>query len=271
LKNLLRALAFLTIIPLPFVSFERGGKDLADSAAAFPVAGAVIGLIQAILAFLLLLIFPPAPVAVFILAAGFLLTRGLHVDGLADTADGLIGVTDREKSFKAMADSAIGVMGAMALMLLYLLKFTLLSSAGLFFLPLAVFFMPLAGRWAIVVAGSLSEPAFDRGLGDLFLRSLGKVQLLKASLGALLLITLICISLPPLAIPVSSGMAAALLMGALLARYATRRLGGLTGDILGAVSELGELVFLAVFYLTFNHGSFAAALTEVVNSFVSFF
>lgn len=271
MKNLLRALAFLTIIPLPFVSFEQGGKDLADSAATFPVAGAVIGLIQAILAFLLLLIFPPAPVAVLILAAGFLLTRGLHADGLADTADGLIGVTDREKSFKAMADSAIGVMGAVALLLLYLLKFTLLSSAGLFFLPLAVFFMPLAGRWAIVVAGSLSEPAFDRGLGDLFLRSLGPVQLLKASLGAALLLTLICFILPPLAIPVALGMVAALLMGALLSRYATRRLGGLTGDILGAVSELGELGFLLVFYLFFRHGPYAAALEMVVNSIVSFF
>jgi adenosylcobinamide-GDP ribazoletransferase len=271
LKNLLRALAFLTIIPLPFVSFEQGGKDLADSAAAFPVAGAVIGLIQALLAVFLLLILPPEPVAVLILAAGFLLTRGLHADGLADTADGLIGVTDREKSFKAMADSSIGVMGAVALLLLYLLKFTLLSSTGLLFLPLAAFFMPLAGRWAIVVAGSLSEPAFDRGLGDLFLRSLGKIQLFKASLGAVLLLSLICFILPPLAIPVAVGMVAALLLGALLARYASRRLGGLTGDILGAVSELGELVFLVFFYLGFSHGHVEAALTEVVKSFVSFF
>ena len=271
MKSLVRALAFLTIIPLPFVSFEQGGKDLADSAAAFPLAGAVIGLIQAVLAALLLIILPPAPVAVLILAAGFLLTRGLHVDGLADTADGLIGVTDREKSFKAMADSAIGVMGAVALLLLYLLKFTLLSSSGRLFLPLAAFFMPMAGRWAIVLAGSLSKPAFNRGLGDLFLRSLGPVQLFKASLGALLLLSLIFLSLPPLAIPVASGMVAALLIGLLLARYATRRLGGLTGDILGAVSELGELGFLTVFYLVFSHGPFAAALNMVVNSVVSFF
>jgi len=271
MKNLVRALSFLTIIPLPFVSFEPGGKDLADSAAAFPVAGAVIGLIQAILAFLLLLILPPAPVAVLILAAGFLLTRGLHADGLADTADGLIGVTDRDKSFKAMADSAIGVMGAVALLLFYLFKFTLLSSAGMLFLPAAVFFMPLAGRWAIVLAGAFFEPALDRGLGDLFLRSLGLVQLLKASLGALLLLTLIFFCLPPLAIPVASGMAAALLSGLLLTRYATRRLGGLTGDILGAVSELGELGFLVVFYLFFSHGHVGVALSGVVNSFVSFF
>ena len=271
MKNLARALSFLTIIPLPFVSFEQGGKDLADSASAFPLAGAVIGLIQALLAVLLLFILPPAPVAVLILAAGFLVTRGLHADGLADTADGLIGVMDREKSFKAMADSAIGVMGAVVLLIVYLFKFTLLSSAGKLFLPLAVFFMPLAGRWAIVLAGSLSKPALEQGLGDLFLRSLGPAQLLKASLGALLLLSLIFFSVPPLAVPVTAGLAVALLTALLLARYATRRLGGLTGDILGAVSELGELGFLTAFYLVYSHSPFAAALKMVVNSFVSYF
>ncbi len=271
MKNLFRALAFLTIIPLPFVSFEQGEKNLADSAAAFPLAGAVIGLIQAILAALLLRVFPPAPVAVLILAAGFFLTRGLHADGLADTADGLIGVTDREKSFKAMADSAIGVMGAVVLLLFYLLKFTLLSAAGKLFIPVAAFFMPLAGRWAIVLAGSLSQPVFDRGMGDLFLRSLGLVQLFKASLGALLILALAFFGLPPLTTPVALGMVAALLCGVLLTCYATRRLGGLTGDILGAVSELGELGFLVIFYLFFSHGPYAAAIKMAVASLFSFF
>ncbi len=261
----------MTIIPLPFIPFEQGGKDLADSAAAFPLAGAVIGLIQAVPAFLLLLILPPAPAAVLILAVGFLLTRGLHIDGFADTADGLIGVRVREKSFKAMADSAIGVMGAVALLLLYLLKFTLLTSAGKFLLPIAAFYMPLAGRWAIVLAGSLSQPALDRGLGDLFLRNLGAVHLLKASLGAVLISTVTFFGLPQLIIPVVAGMVAALLLGLLLTRYANRRLGGLTGDILGAVNELGELGFLLVFYLVFSYGNYEAAIIRMVNLFAPFF
>jgi adenosylcobinamide-GDP ribazoletransferase len=178
LKNYLRALSFLTIIPLPFVSFDPDSRELSNSAVCFPLAGATIGFIVAAMAWLLLHLF---------------LTRGLHVDGLADTADGLIGTTGREKAFEAMDDSAVGVMGAVSVFFVYLLKFTLLVSLGTYLLPFALFFMPLAGRWAIVFAGTWFGPARDRGLGDLFLSGLRWPVLLKASLlSALLLYLFAC-------------------------------------------------------------------------------
>lgn len=114
MKSYLRALAFLTVIPLPFVRFEADGRELSQAAVYFPLAGATLGLALTGSAWLLLHLLPPAPVAVIALAAGFLLTRGLHLDGLADTADGLIGTTGREKAFKAMEDSATGVMGVVS-------------------------------------------------------------------------------------------------------------------------------------------------------------
>ena len=273
MKNLMRALSFLTVIPLPFVRFEQDGRDLSAAAVAFPLAGAIIGLVQAVLAWLLLLALPSGPTAVLLLAVGFLLTRGLHLDGLADTADGLIGVTDRAKSLKAMADSAIGVMGAAVVIFVLLLKFSLLRETGeaaQILILVAVFFMPRAGRWAIVIAGAFYKPALDRGLGDMFLRSLGWPHLLKASFFAILLLTVIFIFLPPLIIPVLTGVAAALLGGFILAAYTNRRLGGLTGDILGAASELGELIFLLVFYLFIRHGQLQDAFIKVVNSLATF-
>jgi adenosylcobinamide-GDP ribazoletransferase len=264
LKNYLRALSFLTVIPLPFVRFDQGGRELTDAAAAFPLAGATLGLIQAVLAWLLLLILPPGSVAVLMLLTGFLLTRGLHLDGLADTADGLIGAPSREKAIKAMADSAIGVMGAAVLFLFYLFKFSLLTDTA-HLLPVAVFFMPLAGRWAIVFAGSLFGPAREEGLGDLFLRSLNLLLFLKASLGAALLLTVLFWLLPLLILPVLTGCAAALIGALLLALYANQRLGGLTGDILGAASEIGEALFLLCFYLFLKNSNFADALLQAVN------
>ncbi len=268
MKHYLRALSFLTIIPLPFISFDQNGRKLTDAAVAFPLAGATLGLIQASLAWLLLTILPAGPVTIICLLAGFLLTRGLHIDGLADTADGLIGTTNREKAIRAMTDSAVGVMGASILLLVYLFKYSLLTDSG-DLLPLALFFMPLVGRWVIVFTGSLYNPAREEGLGDLFLRQLGLRHFIIASLGMMPIMVLIFWLLPPLTRPVLTASGVALISSWLLAGYANRRLGGLTGDILGAASELGEAVFLLCFYLFLKHSNLNISLIKAVSQIVS--
>lgn len=264
MNSYLRALSFLTIIPLPFVRFSPDGRELSNSASSFPLAGATIGLLLAALAWVLLHIFPPLPVVLMALLTGFFLTRGLHFDGLADTADGLIGTISREKAFKAMDDSAIGVMGAAALLFVYLLKIALFIELGIFVLPFALLLMPFAGRWAIVFAGAWFPPARDRGLGDLFLRNLCRSILLKASLGASLLLALFAWWQSMLAVAAVAGCLAALAAAYLLALYASRRLGGISGDILGAASEIGELFFLVGFYLVLQHSGAAEMLAKAV-------
>ncbi len=252
MTNYLRALSFLTIVPLPFVRFGPDGRELSDSAVCFPLAGATIGLALAGTSWILLNILPLGPTAVIALVLSFFLTRGLHFDGLADTADGLIGTTTREKAFKAMDDSAIGVMGAAALFFLYLLKFALLLEFTPTLLLLALVFMPLAGRWSIVFAGAFFKPARDRGLGDLFLKGLGWPVLLKASLFTVVLLFLFALWQPFNAAAILVGCLPALAGAYLLAFYASRRLCGINGDILGAASEVGEMLFLAGLYIVFN-------------------
>lgn len=273
MSSYFRALSFLTVVPLPFVRFGPNGKELSASAACFPLAGATLGLFLAFPAWLFSFVFPPAPVAAVALVLSFLFTRGLHFDGLADTADGLIGTTSREKALQAMEDSAVGVMGAASLFFVYLLKFVFLSQLDItgYLLPAALFFMPLAGRWAIVYGGSWFAPARNRGLGDLFLRGLRWPVLLKASLGALILVGLVTWFFPHLFYPVLAGCLAALAGAHLLSGYASRRLGGLTGDILGASCELGELFFLLGFYLALNIVAPAWNTAKVVVSFVQAF
>lgn len=249
MNSYLRALSFLTIIPLPFVRFGDNGNELSASAAAFPLAGATIGLVLAGVGWFLSRILPMPAVAVIILFISFILTRGLHFDGLADTADGLIGTTSREKAFKAMGDSAVGVMGTTVLLFVCLLKIILLAEIGPLYLPVVLLFMPMTGRWSIVYSGAWFKPARDRGLGDLFLRGLNRIILLKASIGAVIIIAVVAWFLPAVALPVIIGSTAALLFSHLLSLYAAGRLGGLTGDILGASSELGEMFFLIGFYL----------------------
>jgi adenosylcobinamide-GDP ribazoletransferase len=264
LKYYLYALSFLTVMPLPPASFSADGRELSRAASFFPLAGATLGLPVAVFAFLALLVFPQPVVAALILILGFFLTRGLHLDGLADTADGLIGTTSRDKAFQAMDDSAVGVMGAVAIFFTYLLKFTLLLSLETAVMPLALLLMPLAGRWAIVNAGVWFAPARQRGLGDLFLRGLRLPQLLWASLSSLILLALIYIWQTGFFLPALVGCLAALAAGFLLALYAARRLGGISGDILGACSEVGELFFLLGFYLILHDFQAAVIIEKAV-------
>lgn len=265
MKNFLRALSFLTIIPLPFTAYSADGKELSASAAAFPPAGAVLGLCLAAVAFLGRSALSPALIAVIVLALSFLLTRGLHLDGLADTADGLLGTTGLESAFRAMADSSIGVMGASAVFFVYLLKYTILSGFEYNLLIPALLIMPLAGRWAIVFSGTWFEPARGRGLGELFLQGLSPKVLLKASLGALAILAAVAWWQKQLLLPLAAGCFAALAAAFLLSVYASRRLGGLSGDILGACSELGELFFLAGYALSTGPGPAAMPVLLVVN------
>jgi len=252
LKSYFRALSFLTIIPYPFGRISFDGNDLAVSAAAFPLAGATIGLLLAGAAHLLLIILPPLPAIIILLALHFFITRGFHLDGLADTADGLIGTFDHDKAFKAMKDSSIGVMGATAIIITILMKVVFLAEINPVLLPLVFLFMPLAGRWSIVYGGAWFKPAREGGLGNMFLSNLNHFILLKASLGALAAIALVSWLIPVILFPVAVGSASALFAAHIISYYASKRLGGLTGDILGALSELGEMFFLVGFLIIFN-------------------
>ncbi len=254
-------------MPLPFIRFSSDSRELSNAAVYFPLAGATLGLFFAAAAWLLLHFFPPGPVAVMALILSFLLTRGLHFDGLADTADGLIGTTDREKAFKAMSDSSVGVMGAGSVFLVYLLKYTLLAELGYLYLVVALFFMPLAGRWAIVYVGTWFNPAREQGLGDLFLRGMRWPILFKASLLTAVLFFVFAWWYSHLVIPAIIGCLLAIAFAHLLSFYASRRLGGITGDILGASSELGELFFLLGFYFALQHSASAEFMAKAVSYF----
>jgi len=249
-KSFLIALSFLTIFPLPRFEFSREGQELSASASWFPFVGGVIGLFIAASAYVLSGIFTPGPIVVIAFIIRFFLTRGLHTDGLADAADGLIGTTNRDKAFKAMDDSAMGVMGGAVLILFYLLCYSLLTSGITNYLLLILFFMPVSGRWNIVLAGTWFKPARNKGLGDLFLSGLKKHHLIKASILPFVLFAVLFFIKPDVLWPVALGWLTAAVFSVLFATYAARRLGGISGDILGAGNEISELIFLITFVAT---------------------
>jgi adenosylcobinamide-GDP ribazoletransferase len=235
------AVAFLTILPIRFTPREPDPSDLAASRFAYPLVGAAMGLILALISLGLDRLHCPNSVAAFLLlAAGTLVTGGLHLDGLADTADGLFLPAEPQRRLDVMRDPHIGAFGAIAIVLLLIGKFAVLTSfTSTRQRALALFMAALAGRCAIILAAGVSSYPRPDGTGRILVEATGP----KDAVWALLVVILVS--------GVLGGMAglrvtlSTAIVAFLIAALARRRLGGVTGDVLGAVCELSELAALA--------------------------
>ena len=160
------ALRFLTILPLPRWR-ESGQADVGPSLVYFPVVGLIIGLFLAGLSRVLLMVLPPPITHLLVLIALVLITGALHLDGLADTCDGLAGHTVEDR-WRIMRDSHTGSFGVAGIVCLLLLKYVSLNNVPAQWLVPALVLMPMAGRWAMVYAISLYPYARPTGLGRVF-------------------------------------------------------------------------------------------------------
>lgn len=230
------AIAFLTILPVRLPA-ELPADGLKRSAGFFPLAGWLIGGVLAGCAWVFVwAALPPLVSAVLLVACGAWLTRGLHLDGLADLLDGLGGGQTPERRLAIMKDSATGAFGVIGLVLLLVLKAAclaaLVATEGelLFF---ALFAAPVAARWAMTTLACDTQYPREIGTGHAFV---GKVGLGELVLGGFLLTPLIWWDW-------SAGLiilGAAMLPALWLRFKASKALGGVTGDVLGASCELGE-------------------------------
>jgi adenosylcobinamide-GDP ribazoletransferase len=232
------ALAFLTRLPV-WPDRPWQGADLAASVAMFPLVGLLVGVLGALaFAAATALGLPPLPAAVLAIAALVCSTGALHEDGLADLADSLGGAT-RAQSLEIMRDPRVGSFGVIALAL------ALAARAG----ALAALAGPAEVGAALVAAAALSRVllpaamlALPQARADGLAALAGRPHPARvaASVAIALLIALLVL---PAAVAVAASAAAAL-AGAMLAWLAFRRLGGITGDVLGGVQQLAEIAFL---------------------------
>jgi len=181
--------------------------------------------------------------SVLLVTALILATRGLHLDGLADTVDGLGAGGDRERVLAIMDDSHIGVFGVAAIVLVILIKAQAIDALGDNRWR-ALLLAPVLSRWAMVLLAYRSKSAKE-GLGSLMIANMGSPHFFGATLLALMLAVAIQRS-------VGIALVAWVVLFTLACRaYFHRRLGGVTGDTFGAVGELSEasvLVLLAFGY-----------------------
>lgn len=244
------ATQFLTRVPVP-PGGDFQARWLSGSLRYFPLVGGFVGLAAAAVWWLARHWFPPAIAVGLLLAASLLITGAFHEDGFADTCDGLGGGNTRERALAIMKDSRIGAFGAIGLIVLLGLKWSALIA-----LPSAAFWLILVAshvvsRWCSIglvwvlpyarTNGEGKSRQFDGGLS-------GAQWLLSGAIG------MTAVAIPAiwpgaamnaaLAIAGGVGFAAAVATALAAAVYFKRRIGGYTGDCLGAVQQLSELTFL---------------------------
>lgn len=250
LHELATALVWLTRLPVGRMA-PRELPGLAQAAWAFPLAGLVVGMIAAIPLAAGLSAGMPAPVAALLaIGAGILITGGLHEDGLADFSDAAGGAT-RERRLEIMRDSRIGSYGVLALIVVTGLRVTALAALagqGPWLAAAGLIGVAGASRAGMVAGLALMPPARPDGLGRLAGRPNRRGFGLALALGGLMLVLPAVVSDRPLIL----WLICALSIGAAqtwLARRAMRSLGGQTGDVLGAIQQLGEAAGLVALTL----------------------
>lgn len=237
MKKLLAAIRFLTVLPIPSArgDEENQAGDLAGSPAYFPAVGILLGGLIALITWGVIQVMPALPAAVIAVLLLAAVSGGLHLDGLADSADGFLSSRKPERILEIMRDSQIGAMGALVLIGVLFLKV-----AGLSVLPEtqmvgAVFLMPPAGRSALTLSMGLLPYVRDRdGLGTAFYQD----QHWSAVLAAIVILTgagWLTFAGAGVAVTV---MVLLTILG--FAGYSRKIIGGATGDTLGAACEVAE-------------------------------
>jgi len=246
MQHFITGLQFLTRIRLVNQT-EWSPESFGRSVKYFPIVGSVLGLILAATSHIMAgylpafgAYVPPHVMAAILVIAPIVLTGGLHCDGFMDTMDGIFSGRSRERMLEIMKDSRVGANGVVAFCLLLLLKWSLFLDISPSVLPTALFLMPILGRLAMVIGITVFPYARPDGIGKAFAQFADKRTLLIAMSLTLLFVV-------PLGGKAIFSSILVSCFAIIIGCYVTKLLGGLTGDVYGAITELTEALVLIIF------------------------
>jgi adenosylcobinamide-GDP ribazoletransferase len=241
------AVRFLSVLPVPGRTqlFEQAeaAPRLVVGVVYFPLVGLLLACVLWLLVLLLTPLVPQLALAALLVVGLVILTGGLHLDGLMDTCDGLLGGSTRERKLEIMRDSRVGSFGVLGGVCILLLKFALFASVSLHGLPLALLLALPSARWAMLLALRVFRSARPTGVGAAYHQAVTTEGVLLAGIIALVIV-LVAGQLIGLIVWVAVTMAALI-----LGFWITRSIGGLTGDSCGAIAEGVEVLALLVVVL----------------------
>ena len=236
LETFLGAIRFFTRLPVPGV-LGQDSVALERAIRYFAAVGLIIGALAG-LAFAVTSFFWPKTLAVLAaMGTAIMVTGALHEDGWSDMVDGFGGGWDREKVLTIMRDSCIGSFGSVALVMMLLVRFFALIEIDMLLVPVALIAGHAVSRLCATFVMRALDYARPEGKAKPFSNQLSNGDLVFASVTAILPVLL----LPPLQfVP---GLILAALATLWLARMFKRKIGGYTGDCLGAVQQFSEVAF----------------------------
>ncbi|MGL4999162.1 MAG: adenosylcobinamide-GDP ribazoletransferase [Cetobacterium sp.] len=248
------ALLFKFMTRLPFPGGNRfDSKALGNSIKWFPIVGLAIGIINLFTASVLELIIPsPLLIGIILVTLDVIITGGLHLDGLADTFDGIFSYRSKHKMLEIMKDSRVGTNGVLVLVLYFIFKIAfLVETSELLGINQGVIMLlvPILSRIVGVVNCAFEPYARATGMGKTFVENTNKNGVLISYMTILIILFGVSnyygLSFKNLFIILNILMISAFLFGKLM----TRKIGGITGDTLGALLELSSVLSLILMYL----------------------
>jgi len=248
LRNFINAVQFLTIVTVSRKHKVEEG-DLAKAMVYFPVVGFLIGflLVYADKAFRLIVLPDPIGNLLLVLLA-VLLTRALHIDGLADTFDGLMGGHDHASRLAIMKDSRIGTAGVLGIIFVLFLKYLCLNNLFNSEKVAALYTALTLSRWSQTIMAFKGNYCREEGMAKVFVGHLRTSGLAYASIVAVGLAAFVIHQEEARTVFLILSVIIGVVLFTLFSRwYFARKLGGVTGDAIGAVSELNEVLVLLLF------------------------
>ena len=232
---------FLTRLPSP-VSLRWSEKELAASTVYFPVVGIIVGMIAAIAWFIGFKLWSENIAALLAVAATVLATGAFHEDGLADSADGLGGAFEINRKLQIMLDSRIGTYGSVLLLFVILAKIFAITEVNPAHITGTLIAAHVIARWTSLPLICNNVYVREEGTGKPFAATVNQKQLAISTVVTIV----ICILAIGWHVIIVLPIVAAFVWGSQW--YLRRKLGGVTGDVLGAVNSLSELIV----YLTLS-------------------
>lgn len=242
---------FMTRLPLGLEP-KFDSDSLGKSMKFFPIVGMVMGII--LFAFfwgLSKVIYSPMVMVVLLIIIEVILTGGLHLDGLADTFDGIFSYRSKQKMLDIMKDSRLGTNGGLVLILYFILKVALVYELDMTIgLPSGIVFLltPAIARLNSVVNCASAPYARATGMGKTFVDNTNGCGVVVAMVITLAYMFAVCqlFFLPYVLLAI---VPIVMLLGFIFAKLMTRKIGGVTGDTLGAVVELSEILVILLLYI----------------------
>lgn len=239
MKRFILLIQFLTRIPIN-LQLDVSRDDLSKAVIYFPVVGGIIGFFLILFYYLFSSSFDRGILLFLIILLEVLITGGLHIDGLSDTFDGIFSNRSKERILEIMKDPNVGTFGMLSIIFLFGFKYLLLYYLSKDLLVI-IFFMPIVARFCVVLASSISKYSREKGLGNLFIGQTSRQQV-----GISFLFTMIPILFCK---KLLFGYIVSVGFTLYFVHYISKRIDGITGDVLGAIVELNEVIFLLSMYV----------------------